>query len=177
MSATNAPSLSPASSQKSIGMEPKKPTLGSTPAAKTRSNVTSSNDFASKLVEANLRQMKSANNSASTARLPSSMSMPMGMSTNISQPPPFQQQQPMMMNSSFYPSPNNNMNAFTTGSMGMTGVPPPRSQTTFNLNSTTNPTSLGYLQQYPNNIVGNHKNQNDSNVKILSKQDIDDFLK
>lgn len=127
---------------------------------------------ATKMMEANLRQM----NISQPSRLPSSISMPLGMSANPRPPPP------VAPPPSFFP---NQMSIPPQPSFGTTfpnyaSNPPPRSQTTFNLNSMggNTGTPMGFLQPSNNNTLSQNQfaNQNAKNIKVLSKQDIDDFL-
>lgn len=123
-------------------------------------------DLTSTLMDTNLRQMHSQPSPApGLTRMSSSMSMPMGMATM--QPP----QQPMM--NTYFPSANNNMPVFNAGF----GSNVPRSQTAFNLNAFGVPaTSRMNMFPQPRPPVMNHKPPSD-NSKMLSKQDIDDFLR
>ncbi|ODM88730.1 SCY1-like protein 2 [Orchesella cincta] len=116
-------------------------------------------DLTSTLMESNLRQMHSQQ--STTSRMTTSMSMPMGVA---SMPP----QQMTMMNS-YYPSANNNLNSYPS-KFGASNVP--RSQTTMNMNSGP---PMGMMN--PRLSTMNHQQQSDSNTKILSKQDIDEFLR
>lgn len=147
--------------------------MGTTATTTTAAKAGSPNvpkDLTGTLMENNLRQMQS--------RMPSSLSMPMGMSTPQQQQQQHQQQ-PMLNSSPFYPSPNDNLSHQTSMSGFHGGSNLPRSQTTFNLNNSSAGAGGGGLLQprLNNQSVMNSNHQKDSNVKILSKQDIDEFLR
>jgi len=125
----------------------------------------STKDLTSTLMDSNLHQM----HSQPPSRMTTSMSMPMAMGV-ASVSPQSQPQQATMMNS-YFPGANNNPNSFSN--FGVSNVP--RSRTVFNMNASSG-SSMGMMNpRMPS--MNHHQPHPDSNMKILSKQDIDEFLR